>query len=99
MSRLVFDSLKKVEYNEIREGYKCFGPSLTKITHLICLKSSLDYPVFISFDGINDHIYLDPGETFKHNLILSVGTKIYYKMGPYGEPSMGALYLTILYGE
>ena len=59
-----------------------------------------DPDILIATPGrMNDHIYLEASETFKHDVIFSVGTKIYYKMGPYGEPSMGALYLTIIYGE
>lgn len=103
-NKLCCDEIRKADYNEIGSEYSSLGPPFSNRGFSLYIKSSLDDPIFLSLDGVNDHLYIEAGASLQFNcgshetgLALPIGTQLYHKRGPGGDPAGGALYLTILY--
>ena len=74
---------------------------------IIVISSSLDEPVLISNDGINDHIFVLSNGSLEFNVCANkqhtsklefpLGTQFYIKEGPDGPPTTGHIFMSFVY--
>jgi hypothetical protein len=107
-SRIVrFDSYRTLAFGSISGTYAAVGTALEKPMRLLHFQNTSDVDLLISFDQVNDNLYLpagsfalydfnanqDPGADFK----MQVGTQIYVKQAS-GAPGSGGIQVMAVYG-
>lgn len=107
-SRVVrFDALRTIAFGAISGTYAKVGTPLTKPMRLVKFLNTSNVDLVISFDAINDHIYMptssfdlidlnsnqDPGNDYK----FQIGTQIYVKQAA-GAAASGGIYVMAAYG-
>lgn len=89
--------------------YTTLGSSFVNPTRLIHLQNLTDVDVTISFDGVDDHLYVASGgfvlfdvttnrDAQAVGLFFSVGTRLYVRSVS-GDPTLGVVALSTLYGR
>jgi len=107
-TRVVFEAIREAAFGDITANYTAFGTPLSNHTRLIIFTNNLDEQIYISFDGVNDHLKLHVN-SFKlldlssnkvrdDGLFLAVGTQIYVKAVG-SLPSTGQTWIEVLAAE
>jgi len=88
-------------------SYAPLGSSITQTVVSLVIASSYDQSVFISVDGINDHLFIPMTSVieigFSENkqnigrLLLRTGTQFFLKEGPDGPPTAGDLFISFIF--
>lgn len=88
-------------------SYGALGNPLTQSPLLMVISSNFDQSIFLSIDGINDHIFLPAQQIIKigfsenkqnlGRLQLPNGTQFFLKQGPDGAPTTGDLFISFIY--
>lgn len=104
--RISFDAVREAAFGSIAAGYAALGSSTTDNARIFMAYNTTDVDVYLSFDGVNNHIRLPSGggETFDFSankvrddgLFLPVGTQIYQKRVS-GAPTSGAVWVQLVY--
>lgn len=101
-----FETLRTVAFGGIGVAYAVLGVPLANPARIIILSNSTDQPVFISTDGVNNHLYL-AANSFKlidvsANKSTTVG--FYFRQGTQfwvvraaGAPTIGAVWFETVY--
>ncbi len=105
--RVLFDVVREVAFGGIGAAYAALGTPLTDNARQIKIVNTTDAEVYISFDGINDHLRFPTGSfdiwDFTTNKVrddgffLPTGTVIYQRRVA-GAPTSGALWISVVYG-
>lgn len=105
-TRVAFEPIREVAFGGIGVAYAVFGGILTDYTRLITISNGTDDAIYVSFDGINDHLRLE-ANTFKlfdftankvrdDGLFLSQRTQVYLKR-VLGAPTTGTATLEVMF--
>jgi hypothetical protein len=104
--RVVFDQLRSLAFGGIGVGYAPVGGVFLHPMRIISIKNLTDANLLFSFDGVNDYDIVPAEAGVVYDLctnrvgtlgaFLSVGTQVYVKES--GVPTVGAVYVTCLYG-
>jgi hypothetical protein len=104
--RLLPEPASVLAYTTIGATYMSIG-SFSNPSRLLYLLSTLDEPVWISFNGIDNHIVLlnngyfvldvSSNQSFNQGLYIATGQRIYAKQVA-TTPTVGAIYMTTFYG-
>ena len=106
--RLFPEPLRSLAFGSVSGTYARIGTPLAFPSRIFWLQNLTDVSVFISLDGITNHMYLISGEAFildntsnKTNvggsLCFAQGTQFYAKDDG-GAPTSGQITITTLYG-
>lgn len=103
-TRAGFEPLREVAFGAIGSSYAAVGPAATGHIRLLNMVSSANTDVYVSFDGVTDHIRLYAGSfqlfDFTTNkvrddgLFLPVGTVFYVKYA--SAPSSGSVWFEVI---
>lgn len=107
-TRVVFDEVRELDAGSISGSFSNVGSPLIDHGRLISITNSTGAEVYISFDGINNHLRL-ASNSFKlldlctnkskdTGLFLNVGTQIHVKFVS-TTSATGAVWVEVMYGE
>ena len=106
-TRILPEDLRSVAFGVIGVGYTPVGVPLLFPSVLMTFTNATDEGVIFSFDGVNDHIFINDGITGTFNfssnkvnergLFIANNTTIYVKQGSGGAPTSGAVYVSSFY--
>lgn len=104
--RASFETLREVSFSALTAGYTALGAPLSSPARVIGITNSTDQDIYISIDGINDHLRLSKN-SFKL-FDVSTNTKTDYKfefpknMQVYvkyaNAPASGVVWVETLFG-
>ena len=107
-TRVSFDPVRELDFGDIGASYVAIGTPTSDHVRLICFTNSMDEELYISFDGVTNHLRL-ASNSFKlldlsankvrdDGLFLAVGVQIYVKeVG--SSPSTGSCWVEVMYAE
>ncbi|MFQ5685104.1 MAG: hypothetical protein ACE5GV_00440 [Candidatus Scalindua sp.] len=103
--RVVFETIREVAFGGIGAAYAALGAVLGDNARIISFSNSTDQEIYISFDGINDHIRLAANSFKLYDLtsnkvrddgyFLANRTQIYQKRVS-GAPTLGSLWAEVI---
>ena len=107
-TRITFDAVRELPFGSISGTYAALGTPLAEHVRIFSINNSTDQEVYISFDGINDHLRM-ASNSFKlfdfssnkvrdDGLFLAVGTQVYVKEVSASVTS-GAVWLEVASAE
>lgn len=107
-TRVTFDSVRELGFGSMGATFVAVGSPLTDHVRLLGLNSSLNEEVYVSFDGITDHLRM-ASNSFKlydlsankirdDGLFLAVGTQIYVREVSASVAS-GSFWVEAMFGE
>jgi len=88
-TRVAFEAVKEIAFGSVSGSYAAVGVPLAERSRQISFNNGLDVAVYVSFDGVTDHLRMSPN-TFKlldltankvldDGLFLAKGVQIYIK--------------------
>lgn len=107
-TRIAFDAVRELAFGSVGASYVAVGTPMTDHVRLIVFNNSLDQEVYVSFDGVTNHLRMS-NNSFKlldlsankirnDGLFLAVGTQIYVKEVSASVAS-GNFWVEVMYGE
>lgn len=106
-TRVQFEAVREVAFGAITANYTALGAILSDYTRLIAVNNSTDAEVYISLDGVNDHLriavnsfkLLDLTANTVHDdgFFIARNTQIYIKRVA-GAPTVGAVWVEVMFG-
>lgn len=107
-TKVQFEPIRQIANGAIAESYSPIGTPFIDHCRLMRIVSTLNEEVYISIDGINDHIRMANNSFFimdfttnkvqDDGLFLSVGTVIYVRQAD-GIPMSGNVWIEVLYAD
>lgn len=105
-TRIAFDTVRELAFGSIIASYTAVGTPLTRHARIISFNNSTDAFIYISLDGVNNHLLLAPNSfqlfDFSANLIrddglfVAEGTQFYVKTA--GAPTKGEVWIEVITG-
>lgn len=106
-TRIAFDAVREVAFGSITGSYTTLGTPLTRHARIAYFANSTDGAIYISMDGVTNHILLAPNSfqlfDFAANLIrddglfISQDTQFYVKSA--GALTKGEVAIEIITGQ
>lgn len=106
--KLLFEPAKSLAFGSIGAAYMGVGTAFDKPIRLIILQNLTDAVIWLSFDGINDHVPLasisyiildvTANKATDEGWYIGEGTRVYAKRLS-GVPASGAVYVSACYGR
>ena len=103
-----FEEIREIAFGSIGAGYTAVGAKTTDYTRLFTITNETNEAVYVSFNGIVDHLRLVSGETKMFNLtankvrddglFLPKGTLFYVKDGG-SAPISGLVAIEVMYAS
>jgi hypothetical protein len=107
-TRVIFDSVREKNAGDITGSYTVLGVPLTDHVRLLDFNNNTDQEIYISFDGVNDHLRfaqnsfklfdLSANKIRDDGLFVAAGTQIYVKYVSTTTLN-GAFWVEVMYGE
>ena len=107
-TRVRFDSVRELGFGGISGTYTSVGTPTTDHVRILSMNNSTDQEVYVSFDGVTDHLRfaansfklldLSTNKIRDDGLFLAVGTQIYVKEVSASVTS-GSFWIEVMYGE
>lgn len=104
--RLTFEPVRSLDFSSISGSYMGIGSALANPARVLLVQNGTDASLMFSADGINDHFQLPAGgflllditanKTVSQGFYIAEGTSFYVR--EIGTPSMGTVYVTVIYG-
>lgn len=105
-TRVNFEPIREAAFGAIGATYSAVGSATTDFTRLVSINNGTDAQVYISLDGVHNHLRL-AANSFKlldltankvqdDGLFISNGTVFYVKQVS-GAPTTGTLWIETLY--
>ena len=105
-SQLRIEALRTLAFGSVAAGYTSVGTPLVNPAQILILQNSTDAEVMFSFDGVTDHLALNPAQalvidiaankTQTDGFFLAEGEVLFVKR--IDIPTTGAVYFTNFYG-
>lgn len=103
--RVTFETIREVAFGGIGAAYAALGAVLGDNAHIIGFSNSTDAEVYISFDGVNNHLRLAANSFKVYDLtankvrddgyFLATNTQI-FQMRVAGAPTSGSLWAEVV---
>lgn len=108
-TRAAFEAVREVAFGSVTGAYTAVGTATTDQTRIVHIVNTLSTDVYISLDGITDHLRIAGGgfvlfdfssnKVHDDGLFLKEGTVFYVKQTSAGAPASGNLWIEIAYGQ
>jgi hypothetical protein len=107
-TRVRFEAVREAAFGVIAAGYTAIGTATTDHTRLISIFNSTDVDVYISLDGVTNHIRMAAGSgqvfDLTTNKVCDDGLfikkeTIFYQKRVAGAPSSGAVWIQVMYAD
>lgn len=106
-TRAAFEALREVAFGAITANYAAIGTAITDHARMVRIVNTMDTEMYISIDGVVDHIRMAAGSFFiidfssnkvrDDGLFLPIGTIFYVKQVT--APASGNLWVEVLYAQ
>ena len=107
-TRVVFDAVREIAFGSVSGSYASVGAPLSDHVRLIDFNNGMDQDLYISFDGVTDHLRI-ANNSFKlfdlsankvkdDGFFLPVGTQIYVKEVD-SSVTTGDFWVEVLYAQ
>ena len=107
-TRVSFDPVREIDFGSVSGTYAAVGTPTGDHVRILGFNNGMDQALYISFDGVNDHLRISPN-SFKlfdlstnkireDGLFLAVGTQVYVKEVSASVTS-GSFWCEVMYGE
>jgi len=105
--RCKWEPVREAAFGSVVASYAALGDPFAHPISILRIVSTLDKDVYLSFDGVNNHIYVAAMESFVYDLssnksgyklVIPKGTQLYQKRGPGGASSTGGITAMATYG-
>lgn len=107
-TRVSFDPIRTLAFGSVVGTYVAVGGPFVNNARLVDLENTLNQPVFISFNGVDDHLFMS-SESFTlldlttnsvrdDGLFLPIGTQVYVRAVSV-LPTSGNLHASVLYAQ
>lgn len=106
--RLHWETERALGFVDILAGFVAIGTPFTNQMRSVIIQNQTDRDLEFSFDGVNNHLTLYPGDkyagdftsnkTTPSGLFLPINTTVYVRVGGGGNPTTGAVYVAAFYG-
>ncbi len=105
-TRAYFEPLRSIAYGDVSDSYAAIGNPLANPARQLTITNATDVDVTISFDGVNDHLYVPSKTSFLNDLgsncseqggFLDIAANTTVYVATAGSPSLGAVYVASLY--
>lgn len=106
--RVGFDPVREIAFGDVSGTYTAVGTPFQQNVRLMSFNNSLDEDVYVSFDGVNNHLRvamnsfqlfdLSANKIRDDGLFMSVGTQIYVKEVS-SSVTGGSFWVEVMYGE
>ena len=106
--RILPEPLRTLAFGSIGASYTAVGTPLAHPARIVLFQNTTDVPLTISWDGVNDHMYV-VSDSF---ILLDVGTNKgissefciaqntqFYVTYPGSGPSLGEVVISVFYGK
>ena len=103
--RVEFEAVREVAFGGIGAAYAALGAALTDNARIIGITNTTDAEVYISFDGVTNHLRVAPGSFKLYDLtankvrddgyFLGIGTQV-FQVRVAGAPTVGALWVEVM---
>jgi len=106
-TKVAFEPVREVAFGSIGAAYAAVGTATTDYTRLIGCSNNTDAEIYVSFDGITNHLRLAASSFQLYDLtanaihvgnFISQGTTIYVKRVS-GAPTTGDAWFTVMYSQ
>lgn len=107
-TRVKFDAVREIAFGDVSASYAALGTPLNDHCRLIKFNNGLDASVYISFDGVHNHLRLPPNsfslfdlsanKIRDDGLFIAAGTQIYIKEVS-SSVSSGACWVEVMVAE
>ena len=107
-TRVRFEAIREVAFGLIAAGYTAVGLKTTDHTRLISFFNSTGADIYISLDGVTNHLRIAAGsgqvldlttnKVRDDGLFIDEGTVFYQKRAA-GAPSTGNLWIQVMYAD
>ena len=109
-TKLLFEPMRSSAFGSVGASYTVIGTPFDNKIHIILANNSTDVGVILSFDGVNDHIFVPPfgnivldvatNKTNRIGLFISKYCSVYQKRANAGTaPTEGAVYISVGYAS
>ena len=105
--RATFEAVREAAFGSVGAAYAAIGSATADYPRIISFYNSTDKDVYISFNGVTDHIRLAAGsgqvldlttnKVRDDGLLLPLGTVFYQKRTAMGAPSTGSVWVQVVY--
>lgn len=106
--RLQWETERAIGFVDILAGFSAIGTAFTNEMRQVIIQNQTDVDLEFSFDGVNAHLTLYPGDKYAGDFtankstpagfFLPVNTIVYVRRGGAGAPTTGAVYVAAFYG-
>jgi hypothetical protein len=108
-SKVYFEPIRSITYADITDDLESFADPFANPVRIIDLFNDTDHSVYISFNGIDNHIYL-PAHSGRIYDYAANKQAISYEFNQQKQtqlyityvtdaPTLGAVYVTVIYGS
>lgn len=107
-TKVQFEPIREVAFGSVTGSYTAVGTALIDHARLIRIVNTLNVEVYISINGIDNHIRMAAGSFFimdfsankvrDDGMFLSIGTVFYVKQVS-GAAGSGSLWIEVLYAS
>jgi len=105
--RVALDPVREAAFGAVGAAYAALGAATTDYARIVSIYNSTDTDVYISLDGVNDHIRVASGSgqvyDFSANkarkadgFFIEKGT-VFYQMRAGGAPTTGNVWIQVVY--
>lgn len=104
--RMVPEPIRQLATASLTSSYKVIGGPLLHAARIIAFKNNSSTSIYFSFNNIDDHVYLAPGENFTLDIMangdlacfLSKGTQFYVKDDGVAAAAGSQISIIVLHG-
>lgn len=107
-TRAAFEPIREAAFGDVGAAYAALGGPFTDHARIVRIVNSTDVQVYISTDGVNDHLRMAANSFFvidlssnkvrDDGLFIAIGTQIYQRRVS-GAPGSGAVWLEVLFAQ
>lgn len=107
-TRVKFEAVREVDFGDVSGTYLAVGAPFNEHIRLVDFNNSMDGELYISFDGVTDHLRiaangfklldLSANKVRDDGLFIAIGTQVYVKVVT-GTPTEGSFWIETLYAE
>lgn len=107
-TRVRFEAVREAAFGAIAAGYTALGLATTDHTRLVSFFNATDADVYISLDGVNNHLRIATGsgqvldltanKVRDDGLFIDEGT-IFYQKRVAAAPTTGSVWVQVMYAD
>ena len=110
MARALFEQIRVLADAGVSSVYAEIGSPLANACKMLIINNQMNGDLMLSFDGITDHLYIQAGQAMvldfasdkegpSEKFALSADTTIWARSFGLVDPTMGDIFVSVVYGK